>query len=106
MRIEDIDRLLSESEDGDIEVFEETAGTSNETAKDPELWQPMINYAARELNVCLDILQNRGDHNDDRIAFSAAKFVAERLAQVSDSINSVLSVHEEYQRLLSLFDNR
>ena len=106
MKIEDIDRLLSESEDDDIEVFEEAAGTSNETAKDPELWQPMIDYATRELNACLEILQNKGDHNDDRIAFSAAKSVAERLTQVSDSINSVLSVHEEYQKLLSFFDDR
>lgn len=66
----------------------------------------MIQYATNQLTDCLNIMENRIDHDDYRIASKTAKTVAEILTQVSNSINSVLLVQEEYQRLLSLFEGK
>ena len=41
----------------------------NEAAKtDEQIWQPMIDYATRELQTCLNILETRATHSEDRIA--------------------------------------
>ena len=78
----------------------------DDVEKDPELWKPMLMYATRELKVCLDSLETRSDHNDDRIALHSVEFVAKKSREVSDSLYRVLALCEEHQKLLSLFQKQ
>ena len=78
----------------------------NETDKDTELWQPMVDYAIRHLTDCLNSLETRSLHNDDRIAFHSIESVAKKSKQVSDALYRVLHVHGEYQQLLELFQDQ
>ena len=78
----------------------------SEDSLDEELWAPMIAYATHELKICLNSMETRSDHNDDRIAQHSVGSVAKRLREVSDSLYRVLAINKEYNELLSLFQKQ
>ena len=94
--------MKSNPEDHGQKTIDDFNENSEQTVND-ELWTPMIAYAIREFRVCLDSLETRADHNDNRIAVNSIKSIAKRSREVSDSLYRVLAVHEDYQQLLSLF---
>ena len=74
--------------------------------KDEQIWQPMIDYAIRELQACLKSLETRANHSADMIAFHSIESVALKSKQVSETLYRVLRVHDEFQQLLELFQDQ